>query len=111
MIGIVSRPDGVCKSDQEPQKGSLRKAINAHCKSCNYDSSAKGSWRAQVTLCSILGCELYPVRPTTDKIARSVFEYYGVTDAEIARLTPKNGAEGRFSEKSDVAEGPGKGAQ
>ena len=79
------------------KKPFLRKAINAHCRSCSYDSSAKGSWRAQVTLCPILGCELYDVRPTTDTIADSVLEYYGVTKAEIARLGLKKDPEGRFS--------------
>jgi len=56
---------------------SLRQAINAHCRSCVYDPQAAGTWLAQVTLCPCTGCELYGVRPTTDAIADSVYEYYG----------------------------------
>jgi hypothetical protein len=61
------------------KSGSLRKAINAHCKSCIYDDKAAGTWRAQVTLCTVTNCALYDVRPTTDVIAESVYEYYGET--------------------------------
>ena len=48
------------------KKKSLRAAVNAHCKSCCYDSKWKGggSWLKQVTNCQGYSCELYSVRPT-----------------------------------------------
>jgi hypothetical protein len=44
---------------------SLRKAVDAHCKSCVYDPQSEGSWRHQVESCSVTQCELYPHRPVT----------------------------------------------
>ncbi len=61
---------------------SLRKAINLHCKSCIYDPMAMGTWRQQVTLCSVGSCELFDKRPTTDRISESVLKYYGVESKE-----------------------------
>ena len=61
---------------------SLRKAINLHCKSCIYDEMAMGTWKQQVTLCSVGNCELFDVRPTTDRIPESVLKYYGVESKE-----------------------------
>lgn len=61
---------------------SLRKAINRHCKSCIYDPVAMGTWKQQVTLCSVGRCELFDVRPTTDRISESVLKYYGVGSKE-----------------------------
>jgi hypothetical protein len=58
---------------------SLRKAINQHCKSCVYDDLAAGTWRQQVTVCSVKSCALYDVRPkSTHPIPESVLSYYGV---------------------------------
>ena len=58
---------------------SLRKAINQNCKSCAYDDLAAGTWRQQVTLCSVKSCALYDVRPkSTRPIPESVLSYYGV---------------------------------
>ena len=58
---------------------SLRKRINQHCKSCIYDSLAAGSWRQQVTLCSVKSCAFHDVRPKTGyPIPESVLSYYGV---------------------------------
>ena len=79
---------------------SLRKAINAHCRSCAYDSQAAGSWRAQVTLCPCTGCELYEVRPTTDAIADSVYEYYGEEPPNRRRERLKTAQIGPFSEET-----------
>jgi hypothetical protein len=53
-------------SDATPR--SLRKAINAHCKSCCYDPTPKaglGTWREQVEACTVTSCSLYPVRPVS----------------------------------------------
>ena len=62
---------------------SLRKRINQHCKSCIYDPYAPGTWRQQVTLCSVKSCAFYDVRPrTTSAIPKSVLSYYGVNLAE-----------------------------
>ena len=62
---------------------SLRKAINDHCRQCIYDNLAAGTWKQQVTLCSVYSCALYDVRPqTTSTIPVSVLSYYGVNLAE-----------------------------
>ena len=56
---------------------SLRKAINQNCKDCVYDEIAAGTWRQQVTLCSVKSCALYDVRPkSTRPIPESVLSYY-----------------------------------
>lgn len=61
---------------------SLRKAINQHCKQCIHDPEAPGTWRAQVTLCSVKSCPLWSVRPrTTRAIPDSVLAAY---EAEMA---------------------------
>ena len=66
---------------------SLRKRINQHCKSCIYDPYAPGTWRQQVTLCSVKSCALYNVRPkTTRPIPKSVLSYYGVSLGEYESL-------------------------
>ena len=58
---------------------SLRKGIDLHCKNCVYDHLAVGTWRQQVTLCSVKSCALYDVRPkSTRPIPESVLSYYGV---------------------------------
>lgn len=42
---------------------SLRKAVNAKCKDCIYDPEDKGSWRYQVSMCTVTVCPLYDLRP------------------------------------------------
>ena len=65
---------------------SLRKCIDEHCRCCVYDSQAAGTWRQQVSLCSVTGCALYPVRPITKvPIPESVLDYYLVTGPERAQ--------------------------
>ncbi len=44
-------------------KHSLRKAVNAKCKDCIYDNLCPGTWRQQVTLCTVKECPLWEVRP------------------------------------------------
>lgn len=44
---------------------SLRKAINEKCKDCIYDEIERGTWREQVTGCTIQSCPLWAVRPTS----------------------------------------------
>ncbi len=42
---------------------SLRKAIDATCKSCIYDElSGLGTWREQIARCTCTDCPLWPVR-------------------------------------------------
>ena len=66
---------------------SLRKAINQHCLNCVYDKLAAGTWRQQVSLCSVKSCALYDVRPKpTRPIPESVLSYYGVDLAEYQAL-------------------------
>lgn len=43
---------------------SLRKAVDAFCKSCIYDKGAEGSWLRQVTECVSTSCPLFEARPT-----------------------------------------------
>lgn len=50
----------------QKRKKSLRKAIDENCKECIYDPLAGGSWRKQVTLCTVNKCPLYPVRPLAE---------------------------------------------
>ena len=92
------------------KKKSLRKSINAHCKSCSYDALAAGTWLAQVTLCSVPSCDLFDVRPTTSSIPESVFDYYAVPKSERSRLTSPEGSEGGFSEQTCGTEAHAKGA-
>jgi hypothetical protein len=43
---------------------SLRRAIDAKCRSCIYDPGCGGGgWREQVAACSSANCPLHPVRP------------------------------------------------
>jgi hypothetical protein len=66
---------------------SLRKAINFNCKKCIYDPYASGSWRQQITLCSVKSCTLYAVRPGTSRpIPDSVLSHYGVSLAKYEAL-------------------------
>lgn len=44
---------------------SMRKAINAKCKDCIFDSCVPGTWRQQVEDCTITDCPLWNVRPKT----------------------------------------------
>ena len=45
------------------KRSSLRKAIDSHCKQCIYDNLCPGTWRQQVTLCTVFKCPLWEVRP------------------------------------------------
>lgn len=66
---------------------SLRKAVNQNCKDCTYDDLAKGTWRQQVSLCSVNKCALWPHRPkTTRPIPESVLSWYGVKNGEYEPL-------------------------
>jgi len=66
---------------------SLRKCINEKCRDCIYDSIVPGTWRQQVTLCSVKSCALYDVRPkSTRPIPESVLSYYRVDLAGYERL-------------------------
>ena len=41
----------------------LRARINAHCASCIYDEIISGSWKRQVTECTVTNCPIWDVRP------------------------------------------------
>lgn len=85
------------------KRRSLRKCINAHCKCCIYDPKAAGTWRQQVTLCSVAGCDLFPVKPTSKApIPEAVLDYYQVTGPERALCTLSRPQQERFT---GVAEG------
>ena len=67
---------------------SLRKHINQNCKDCIYDSSAPGTWRQQVALCSIKSCPFWDIRARpTSPIPESILRWYGVDLAEYQALT------------------------
>ena len=51
---------------------SLRKSIDAYCKGCAFDCQDKGTWRQQVSACTIKECELYSVRPVGDHNKKTV---------------------------------------
>lgn len=62
-------------------KVSLRKSINAMCKSCIYDpQSGNGAWRQQVENCTALSCPLYGARPRST-----------AKEAPTHRVTGENG--------------------
>ena len=83
------------------ERPSLRKCINEHCKTCIYDPKAAGTWRQQVTLCTVTGCPLYLARPTTKApIPESVLDYHQVTGKERARYARSRPPEGPVSERS-----------
>ncbi len=84
---------------------SRRKAIDAHCKSCIYDTKQRGTWRQQVTLCSATGCSLHLVRPKTSApIPETVLDYYQVTEAEHALYALSRPPKGGFSKHNDGTE-------
>ena len=65
---VLARPEGKSagKAVKTRHTPSLRKAINAMCKSCIYDSSnGGGTWRQQVEACAVTRCALYEVRPVS----------------------------------------------
>lgn len=73
---------------------SLRQAINDHCKSCIYDNLAAGTWRQQVTLCSVISCPLWEVRPkATSTIPVSVLSYHGIKLDDSEALLAISGVE------------------
>ena len=85
------------------KRTSLRQAVNDHCRSCIYDSKARGSWRQQTTLCSVTECNLHPVRPTTKSpIPNRVLDYYSITGPERDCYGLKNPRKGRFVEHKGV---------
>jgi hypothetical protein len=81
------------------KKPGLRKCLNNHCRMCIYDPEAAGTWRQQVTLCSVTKCPLYPVRPVTKSpIPISVLKYYSVPKAEYGFYGCSRTPEGGFNE-------------
>ncbi len=86
-------------------KVSLRPSINEHCKTCIYDPASAGTWRQQVTICSVVSCNLYSVRPVTKlRIPESVLDYYSVTGPERDRFALRNMRDGRFSDETSNRE-------
>ena len=84
----------------------LRKRIDDNCKNCSYDPKTAGTWRQQVTLCSVTDCALHPIRPVTKaSIPGSVLKYYGITEPEIAICGSIRRQEGRFNEQDTIKPG------
>ena len=83
------------------KRPSLRKCIDKNCRTCIYDSSAPGTWRQQVTLCTVTGCAMYPVRPiTATPISDVVLDFYQVTGLERALYGSPNAAEEGLTKES-----------
>jgi len=81
---------------------SLRKCIDENCRNCIYDEQAKGTWRQQVTLCTVESCAMYPVRPITKAtIPDNVLDYYLVIDTERARYARSRHLKGPLSEHNE----------
>jgi len=49
------------------KNGGFRARINANCCECTYDEFESGTWRKQVENCTVMQCQLYPVRPLSLK--------------------------------------------
>ena len=93
------------------RKPNLRKCVNDMCISCVYDQEAAGTWRQQVTLCSVKGCALFPVRPVTKApIPDRVLDYYMVTGAERAFYSCLRPLEGSVTEHNEAEEYPSEGS-
>ena len=93
------------------KKPNLRQCINDHCISCIFDHAAAGTWRQQVTICSIKGCALYPVRPVSKSpIPESVLDYYLITGAERAFYRLSRPLEAPVSEHNESEECPSQGS-
>ena len=92
------------------KKPNLRKCVNEKCRSCIFDPQAAGTWRQQVTLCSVKNCALYPVRPVTKApIPESVLDYYSVTGAERVIYRRSRPPEGPVSERNQSDKCPSEG--
>ena len=80
-------------------KPRLRKSVDDKCKTCIFDPKAAGTWRQQVTLCTVEMCPLYPVRPVTiSPIPESTLKYYSVPTGEFAFYRSSQPQKGGFSE-------------
>lgn len=44
------------------KRQSLRTAIDQNCKQCIYDKACPGTWRQQVSLCTVIKCPIWDVR-------------------------------------------------
>jgi hypothetical protein len=91
---------------------SLRKPVDEHCRCCIYDDRAAGTWRQQVTLCSVTSCSFHEIRPTSKAaIPEHVLDYYLVTGSERAFYSGSRAPEGPVSEHNGArqchAQGPG----
>ena len=93
---------------KNPTRG---KCITQACFDCIYDSSAAGTNRQQVTLCTVYACALRPFRPTTKSpIPESVLDYYNVIGVERAFYRSPDAAKRGFKEGNPAEEYQGKGA-
>lgn len=64
-----------------------KEAIELKCKDCTYDHCSLGTWRQQVTLCSVKTCPLWHLRPkTTSAIPESVLRCYGLKKGDSQQL-------------------------
>ena len=44
------------------KKAGMRKRINDNCKECIYDEMDEGTWRMQVSRCTIKRCQFWDIR-------------------------------------------------
>ena len=68
---------------------SLRKRTDENCRDCIYDSLAPGTWRQQVSLCTIKTCPFWDIRAKpTSPIPESTLRWHGV---DLADFQPRAG--------------------
>jgi hypothetical protein len=76
----------------------LRARINAHCVSCVYDEKIPGSWKRQVTECTVTSCPIWDIRPkvaikgpkTTTKVHSGMFGQRPIDNPPITPEWPLN---------------------
>jgi hypothetical protein len=84
---------------------SFRKRIDENCRQCIYDQGAAGTWRQQVTLCTVTGCSFHDIRPTSKApIPEHVLDYYQVTGSERAFYARSRAPEGPVSSHNGARE-------
>ena len=66
----MNNPCNPQNQQKNSKKIGLRKAVDNHCRSCIYDDLEPGTWRAQVSQCTVTNCDLYPFRPFPIKVFR-----------------------------------------
>ena len=84
-----------------PPKAEWRNRVNNNCKSCIFDPAEAGTWRQQVTLCTVTSCHMWPIRPVSqDYIALMDADrgHHETTQKVISNAEAANDADGASEE-------------